>query len=137
MFPQSVLSMEKYVDNSDRSVEPVIIPSINYYDDGRCTLSFGEFRFSQTQSLPEGYGSFYPKSLLCHLNFYKYIFTVNNELKITSVYSASRENAIIGYDIVTFAELWESGDAAKETLRKIVTANKLLENVLYKIDKSF
>lgn len=137
MFPQSVLSMEKYVDNSDRSTEPVIIPSINYYDDGRCTLSFGEFRFSQTQSLPEGYGSFYPKSLLRHLNFYKYIFTVNNELKITSVYSASRENAILGYDIVTFAELSESGDAAKETLRKIITANKLLENVLYKIDKSF
>ncbi len=55
MFPHSVLSMEKYVDNSDRSTEPVIIPSINYYDDGRCTLSFKEFRYSQTQSLPEGY----------------------------------------------------------------------------------
>lgn len=55
MFPQSVLSMEKYVDNSDRSTEPVIIPSINYYDDGRCTLSFREFGYSHTQSLHEGY----------------------------------------------------------------------------------
>lgn len=80
MFPQSVLSMEKYVDNSDKSAKPIIIPSINNFNDGRCTLSFGKIEYSSPQNLSAGFDNFYPKSLLRHLHFYKYIFTVNNNL---------------------------------------------------------
>ena len=41
MYPQAVLDMGKYLDNSDRDMKPVLIPQIDYLSDGCCTLSFG------------------------------------------------------------------------------------------------
>ena len=134
MFPQCVLDMGKYVDNSDRSTEAVFIPDINYCEDGQCILSLGKPAYKQNQNLPAGFEGFCPKSLLRHLNFYNYIFTVDNELQIISVYSAARQNAVIGYNVVTFAQRSEGGDAAKQALRNIAAKNKLLGNILYKID---
>ncbi len=100
-------------------------------------MSLGGFGYSKTQNLPADFDNFHPKSLLRHLHFYKYIFTVNNDLKLTSVYSAARENAIISYDVVTFAEALESGDTAKEALKYKVKTNKLFESVLNKIENLF
>lgn len=136
MFPQSVLNMEKYVDNSDKSAKPVIIPSITNFNDGRCTLSFGKIEYSSPQNLSAGFDNFCPKSLLRHLHFYKYIFTVNNNLQLISVYSAARENAVITYDVVTFAQLTESGNAATKALKELAATNNLLKNVLNKIENS-
>ena len=140
MFPQSVLSMEKYVDNSDASSKPLIIPSVNYFGDGRYVLSLGELAYLQSQELPASSGSydlaFTRRSLLRHLHFYRYIFTINNKFELVSVYSAARENSIINYSVLTCAEISERGNAATEALKEIANANKLLKSVLNNIDKS-
>ncbi|MBD5131365.1 MAG: hypothetical protein HDT28_02045 [Clostridiales bacterium] len=127
MFPQSVLDMGKYVDNSNREMEPILSPSIEYLPDGGCALSLGERGFVQISG-KHGRVQKYP--LLHHLHFCKYIFTVNNELKLTSVYSAARENAVISHDALTFAKVTESGNAAMDTLRKTAEANILLGKIL-------
>lgn len=134
MYPQSVLDMGKYLDNSDRYKIPVLIPETEYLSDGSCSLSLGE-RGPAQRCGKHGRGHKY--TLLQHLHFCKYIFTVNNELKLTSVYSAARENAVINYDALTLATVTESGAAAIETLRKISGENRRLGQVLKNIDKLF
>lgn len=134
MYPQAVLDMGKYLENSDRYRKPVLIPKIEYLSDGYCTLSFGER--GSAQKLGK-HGRVHQHPLLQHLHFCKYIFTVNNELKLTSVYSAARENAVISYDALTLATVTESGDTAIETLRKIAGTNSQLEKTLKRIDNSF
>ena len=52
------------------------------------------------------------------------------------MYSAARENAVITYDVVTCAQLTESGNAAKKALKELALTNNLLANVLNKIEKS-
>lgn len=134
MFPQAVLDMGKYLDNSDRFQEPVLIPRIEYLSDGCCTLSFGERGPAQSRGK---HNRSHMRPLLQHLHFCKYIFIVNNQLKLTSVYSAARENAVINYDALTLATVKESGKAAKEELRKISGTISLLEKTLRSIDNSF
>ena len=134
MFPQAVLDVGKYLDNSDRVMEPVLIPQINYSSDGCCTLSIGERGPVQRSGR---HNRVHKHPLLNHLHFCKYIFTVNNELKLTSVYSAARENAVISHDALTLATVTESGNTAIETLRKISGTNSRLEKTLRHIDNSF
>ena len=134
MYPQAVLNMGKYVDNSDRRMTPVLIPKIEYLPNGYCTLSFGE-RGSVQRSGRHFRVRKHP--LLNHLHFCKYIFTVNSELKLTSVYSAARENAVISYDALTFATVAESGSSAIESLRKFARFNNQLDKILNQIDNSF
>lgn len=134
MYPQAILDMGKYVDNSDRYKEPVLIPQIEYLSDGCCALSLGE-RGNAQKVGRHGRAHRYP--LLQHLHFCKYIFTVNAELKLISVYSAARENAVINYDALTFATVTESGTAAIEALRKIAASDSRLERVLRCVDNCF
>lgn len=134
MYPQAVLNMGKYVDNSDRSMTPVLIPNIEYLQSRYCTLSFGE-RGAEQRSGRHFRVSKHP--LLNHLHFCKYIFTVNSELKLTSVHSAARENAVISYDALTYATVTENGNCAIETLRRIADTNSQLKQVLMHIDSSF
>ena len=134
MYPQSVLDMGKFVDNSDRDREPVLTPHVEYLPDGNCTLSFGERGYALRQNSPASFShnggaySYYP--LLRHLQFAKYIFTVNADLKLISVYAAARENAVINYDALTLAEVTESGNAAMESLKKAAAENSRLEEIL-------
>ncbi|MDE7453651.1 MAG: hypothetical protein K2N22_04510, partial [Clostridia bacterium] len=138
MYPQSVLDMGKFVDNSDRDSEPVLTPHVEYLPDGSCSLSFGERGHAVRQNSPASFGhtgvaySYHP--LLRHLQFAKYIFTVNGDLKLTSVYTAARENAVINYDALTLAEVTESGNAAIEALKEIAAANVLLAKILNDIE---
>ena len=131
MFPQSALNIGKYLDNSDRSMEPVLIPKIEYSADGCCTLSIGE-RGRVQRSGKHGRVHKYP--LLHHLHFCKYIFTVNGELKLTSVHSAARESAAISHDILTLATVVERGDEALEALGKVAAKNCRLAEALGRID---
>ena len=134
MYPQAVLDMGKYLDNSDRNMQPILIPEIGYLPNGCCSLSFGERGPVQRSGR---HNRVHKHPLLNHLHFCKYIFTVNSELKLTSVYSAARENAVINYDALTLATVTESGEAAIETLRKISGTNSLLAKTLRAIDNSF
>ena len=134
MYPQAVLNMGKYVDNSDKDMEPVLIPQIAHSPDGYCTLSLGERGYAQSSGR---HFRVHRYPLLHHLHFCKYIFTVNNELELTSVYSAARENTVISHDALTLATVTESGTAAIQSLKKIATSNSQVEKVLRQIDKSF
>ncbi len=134
MYPQAVLDLGKYLDNSYRYMKPVLVPQIKYSSDGNCTLSIGERGPSQRR---EKHSKTHVRPLLQHLHFCKYLFTVNNELKLISVYSAARENAVINFDALTFATVAESGNSAIESLREIAHANSRLEKTLKQIDNSF
>ncbi len=134
MYPQSVLDMEKYVDNSDRYLQPVLIPKIEYLSDGCCVLSFVERGAAQ---IVGRHNNSHKYPLMHHLHFCKYIFTVSNEMKLTSVYSAARENAVISHDALTFATVIESGKPAMESLKKIAASNSPAKKVLRHIDNLF
>lgn len=134
MYPQAVLDMGKYLDNSDRNMEPVLIPQIEYLSNGCCTLSLGERGPSQRRGQ---HGKTHVHPLLQHLHFCKYLFTINNELKLTSVYSAARENTVINFDVLTFATVTESGNSAIKSLIKIAHSNNQFEKILKQIDNSF
>lgn len=133
MYPQAVLDIGKYVDNSDKDEEPVLIPKIEYLPDGCCSLSFGERGNAQRVGKHRGSHRY---RLLHHLHFCKYIFTVNAELKLISVYSAARENTVISHDALTLATVTESGNSAIESLRQIAISNSRIEKVLRYIDHS-
>lgn len=146
MFPQSVLDMGKYVDNSDTYLQPVLIPYINYLPDGSCALSFrlpGALQLqnsSASRDKSDGGETYNIFPLLRRLtvwrrlHFCKYIFTVNNQLKLTSVYSAARENAVINYDALTLSTVTESGEEAIKTLKLTAIKSTRLAELLNNID---
>lgn len=134
MYPQAVLDLGKYLDNSDRYMEPVLIPQIKYFSDGCCTLSFGERGPSQRRGK---HNKTHVHPLLQHLHLCKYLFIINNELKLISMYSAVRENTMINFDALTFATVTESGNSAIKSLIKIARSNNQLEKILKQIDNSF
>ncbi len=131
---KAVLDLGKYLDSSDKYMKPVLVPQIKYSSDGNCTLSIGERGPSQRRGK---HSKTHVRPLLQHLHFCKYLFTVNNELKLISVYSAARENAVINFDALTFATVAESGNSAIESLREIAHTNSRLEKTLKQIDNSF
>ena len=141
MFPQAVLEMEKYIDKADRDNSEILFtPVIEYLPDGCCDLSIGERGKLQIKSSSndKDYKSLpLLRSMLRNLHFYKYIFTLNDDLKLVSVHSAVRENAIISQHILTFATVTESGVIATESLKKIADLNSQLKKVLCQIDNSF
>ncbi len=134
MYPQAVLDLGQYLDNSDRYMEPVLIPQIKYSLDGCCSLSIGERGPSQRRGK---HNKTRVHPLLQHLHFCKYLFTINNEFKLISVYSAAREDALINFDALTFATVTESGNSAIKSLIKIASSNIQLEKILKQIDNSF
>lgn len=134
MYPQAVLDLGQYLDNSDRYMEPVLIPQIKYSSDGCCSLSIGERGSSQRRGK---HNKTHVHPLLQHLHFCKYLFIINNELKLISVYSAATENAVINFDALTFATVTESENSAIKSLIKIASSNNQLEKILKQIDNSF
>jgi len=123
MFPVSVLQPEKYFISSGSDRTLVVDSSGRYGENGSCSL------------LPCAYGTtngreYVPPYLIRQLNFGKYVFTLDGEMKFAAVCSTARESAVVGCDILTVSELKERGAAALKTLKARVAADKTLETAL-------
>lgn len=125
MYPQSVLDMGRFLDNSDKSYSAVLVPSVTYFEDGRGVLTLDCRHFNNDST-----SSIYMDK---HTQFSKYIFVVDKDLRLNAVYSAAREDALISDRILTKAEVISAGQAAGDDLKFYVYRNKALEKILKEI----
>lgn len=125
LYPQSVLDMGRFLDNSDKSYSAVLVPTVTYTDDGSGVLTLDCHYFNNGYTSPTCWDK--------HTQFLKYVFVVDKNLNLSAVYSAAREDALISDDILTKAEEVSRGQAAEDDLKFYVYRYKALEKILEEI----
>lgn len=130
MLPISVLRIDNYnIEFEKSNYIYTLTPKIKYLQNGTSTLSICCPRpIFNLERIQEGEKVFIPKPQ--YIQFSKYIFVLNSELKLNSIYYAATDNRISSYYVLTHAQLNAVGNNAILNLKKLANENAQLKEIL-------
>ena len=130
LYPASVLDMEKYsgyICDSDKAPDAYVVSSVksevSYMPEGTTRLSIANY-----MSLGE-HTSWHTRTNK-YLQFCKFLFVVDNELKIKSIYSAVSDEAFYDYSVLTLAEVRDTKLNAEAMLGQYSEKDRALKSLL-------